>query len=186
MRLRVGFLDFSSCNPCSQITDLQTSAQNYFNANASPHGTIVLVTSLNEPVSGFVKWNCAGSGKGGGCSPKAIATSTRLQPPLIIRYSRGSSSVAPGLPPNGPPLSWDFSRLRAPWFEVSRFPVDLPWRFAEWRYVYKSFAPDIFTHAAVDAAAVGYALTLRGILRNRDRQPRAMRITFSVILSSGA
>lgn len=40
--------------------------------------------------------------------------------------------------------------------------------------------------AAVDAAAVGYARKLRWIPGTQDRQPRAMRITFPVILSSGA
>jgi TonB family protein len=41
-------------------------------------------------------------------------------------------------------------------------------------------------NAAVDAAAVDYALTLRWIPGTQDHQPRAMRITFPVILSSGA
>ena len=41
-------------------------------------------------------------------------------------------------------------------------------------------------NAAVDAAAVGYALTLRWIPGTQNHQPHAMRITFPIILSAGA
>jgi TonB family protein len=41
-------------------------------------------------------------------------------------------------------------------------------------------------NAAVDAAAVDYALTLRWIPGTQNHQPQAMRITFPVILSAGA
>jgi TonB family protein len=41
-------------------------------------------------------------------------------------------------------------------------------------------------NAAIDAAAVDYALTLRWIPGTQNQQPRAMRITFPVILSAGA
>jgi TonB family protein len=41
-------------------------------------------------------------------------------------------------------------------------------------------------NAAIDAAAVDYALTLRWIPGTQNHQPQAMRITFPVILSAGA
>jgi TonB family protein len=40
-------------------------------------------------------------------------------------------------------------------------------------------------NAAVDAAAVRYALTLRWIPGTQNHQPQAMRITFPIILSVG-
>jgi hypothetical protein len=43
-----------SCNPCSSLSDLQTAANNWAIANGG-EGTIILITSLNEPISQFFR-----------------------------------------------------------------------------------------------------------------------------------
>ena len=46
-------------------------------------------------------------------------------------------------------------RLGVPWFAVLGLPVYVPWQFAEWWYVYESYAPDIFTRAGRSPRAAG-------------------------------
>jgi hypothetical protein len=49
-----------SCNPCSNITGIVDASYAFFSAKRAPSGTIVLMTSLNAPVSAFVQWRCRG------------------------------------------------------------------------------------------------------------------------------
>jgi len=65
-------------------------------------------------------------------------------------------------------------RLGAPWFQVLKFPVYLPWRFAEWWYVYESYAPDIFTRGGEIAASSGLLAAFSAVLGSvwRARQSK--------------
>ncbi len=63
-------------------------------------------------------------------------------------------------------------RLGLPWFRVHTIPVYLPWRIAEWWYVYESYAPDTFTRAGEIAASSGvlaaFAAVASSVWRGRQ------------------
>ena len=56
-----------SCNPCSSLYDLQVAAINWATAQGMPKavGDIVLVTSLNVPISAYYKMDMAYRPRGG-------------------------------------------------------------------------------------------------------------------------
>ena len=68
-------------------------------------------------------------------------------------------------------------RLGAPWFEVLKFPIYLPWRFAEWWYVYESYAPDIFTRAGEIAASSGLLAAFSAVVGSVWRARQSKLVT---------
>lgn len=88
-----------SCNPCATISDLQTAAYNWANANnVAPH--VILVTSLNAPVSGFFQFVC----KARGCNyvPKSPTTTDNMSGAALDNqgYSRASKLAPVSTPAN--------------------------------------------------------------------------------------
>jgi hypothetical protein len=54
-----------SCDPCTTVTDMLDAANSAY--TTLPNQSIALMTSLNEPVSAYLKLSCSPPGKGGGC-----------------------------------------------------------------------------------------------------------------------
>lgn len=55
-----------TCATCASLSDLENYALGYFEQSNSPIGTVMLVSSLSQPISAVVKYMQVGSGKGGG------------------------------------------------------------------------------------------------------------------------
>ena len=68
-------------------------------------------------------------------------------------------------------------RLGAPWFVVLKLPVYLPWRFAEWWYVYESYAPEIFTRGGEIAASGGLLAAFSAIIGSVWRARQSKLVT---------
>jgi type IV secretion system protein VirD4 len=68
------------------------------------------------------------------------------------------------------------SRLGPPWCVILNLPVYLPWRFAQWWYVYDSYAPDIFVCGGEIVASSGLLATVAAVFGSiwRARQARVV------------
>ena len=65
-------------------------------------------------------------------------------------------------------------RLGPPWCVILNLPVYLPWRFAQWWYVYDSYAPDIFACGGEIVAGSGLLAAVAAVFGSiwRARQAR--------------
>jgi hypothetical protein len=82
-----------SCNPCSTVSDMVAAANSQY--TTLPNGSIALMTSLNEPVSAFLRLACSPPGKGSGCEWVAITASNTDAAALDNQTFARASKMAP-------------------------------------------------------------------------------------------
>ena len=68
-------------------------------------------------------------------------------------------------------------RLGPAWFAVHGFPIYRPWQLAPWWYFYESYAPKIFNHGGVIAAASGLLAAVVAIVASVWRARQSKQVT---------